>query len=132
MIDLNKLPDDVLTALNKRGLSSEEIAKATPEFLFTEYCEWHGLIRWGSNLLSVWRSLARSNQDSPKWTRITDDPDTWPPLYIDVLVQYKHFAGSNSSVKSYNFPGALGINDYMGGYWRPLCSIDYPPEDTHE
>ena len=66
----------------------------------------------------------------PKWTKMTDDPNTWPPCFIDVLVQYKHFVGSNTSVKSYNFPGALGIKDYMGDWWRPLCDLDYPPEES--
>ena len=62
----------------------------------------------------------------PQWTRITDNPDTWPDKDDSVLLytgnqQYERFDkwGNYSSIEM----------DEVGCWWRPLCSIDYPPED---
>ena len=64
----------------------------------------------------------------PVWTKITDDPDT-SPEDVDCLAIWSHMDITEQlffhAVKGKFKPNKLT-------YWRPLCSIDYPPEDTHE
>lgn len=49
-IDLSRLNPAVRSALINRGHSEEEILRMSPREAFVEYCEWHGLIRWGDSL----------------------------------------------------------------------------------
>ena len=76
------------------------------------------------------RNLAADRLEAaapPKWTKITDDPDTWPedgetvmlvkpdnmfPVWFEPIVRTWH------GVQSHN----------KRSYWRPLCDLDYPPE----
>ena len=61
----------------------------------------------------------------PKWTLISEDESTWPKKAQDVLLsigpgflEAGEWAVSDNSMKKY-------IDRY---WWRPLCSIDRPPE----
>ena len=54
---IQDLSSDVLEALHERGLSDEVIESFTPEQLFAEYCNWHGLIGWGPRLIKVMDEL---------------------------------------------------------------------------
>ncbi|MBU8921805.1 MAG: hypothetical protein KOO63_08295 [Bacteroidales bacterium] len=62
----------------------------------------------------------------PVWTKITDDPDTWPEQSEDILL---------SSGVGFLEAGEWGVTidegmqKYIGRYWRPLCDLDYPPKD---
>ncbi len=72
----------------------------------------------------------------PVWTKITDEPESRPAmgqeyLMIDVL-QSKPF-GSWFDKWDGNFPLQATIEEYQRGsvfWWRPLCDLDYPPEDS--
>lgn len=68
----------------------------------------------------------------PKWTKITDDPETWPK-------EGQHFMRSEyaKSFEGWSIPESDTFctetfkYDYVmfvGDMWRPLCSIDYPPK----
>lgn len=43
---IENISSNVMDALRKRHLSDEEIQAMTPEELFTEYCEWNGMMGW--------------------------------------------------------------------------------------
>lgn len=63
----------------------------------------------------------------PKWTEITDDPDTWPDDGQKVLAL--EFGHRNTVVKRFmKKHGRL----YLKDWWRPLCDLDYPPEQSNE
>ena len=40
-------------ALNERGVSPERVETMRPIEVFTEFCEWHGLINWGGTLYQL-------------------------------------------------------------------------------
>ena len=70
----------------------------------------------------------------PTWTRITDEPDTWPeektPFVI--LGASNEFSIIRADVTHRTIRHEIGRKwqpFWMGAWWRPLCSIDYPPED---
>lgn len=50
MLNIKKLPSEVVDALRNRHHTDGEIEKLTPEEAFDEYCMWHGLIDWGPTL----------------------------------------------------------------------------------
>ena len=58
----------------------------------------------------------------PKWTQITDDPDTWPKNGQTILIN------------RYGRPAVTDFNRHMstsnGTNWRPLIDLDYPPEQS--
>lgn len=65
----------------------------------------------------------------PVWTKITDDPDTWPEdgmylwVYGDLNGAWIH--------ATYDVAMMRTIADMVQHTcWRPLCSIDYPPEQN--
>ena len=60
--------------------------------------------------------------DLPTWTRITDDPDTWPEMAQEVIWTGKLTSRPNIST-FFGFDA-----DWYRIYWRPLCDLDYPPE----
>ena len=79
-----------------------------------------------------------------KWTRITDDPDTWPEHNTAILVftnqrteemmdgsQRKlpriRIAERSRGYSSRNHVVFYGILRAKVTHWRPLTSIDYPP-----
>lgn len=63
----------------------------------------------------------------PKWTRITDDPDTWPDDGgASVMVSDEMLKDSYCSSRVMS--GFEAVNRYCTTYWRPLCDLDYPQE----
>jgi len=63
----------------------------------------------------------------PKWTTITDDPDTWPEDEQRVLhtVYRSRSIRTDACISVFYTIGA--IRHWQGRSWRPLCSIDCPP-----
>lgn len=57
MIDISKLPADVLSNLHSRGLTDDEIDSFSSEQLFDEYCNWLGLLGYGPQLVTALDSL---------------------------------------------------------------------------
>lgn len=49
-MNFNDLPDRVQDALVGRGIEPDEVAVMSPKEIYTEFCEWYGLIGWGSLL----------------------------------------------------------------------------------
>jgi hypothetical protein len=71
----------------------------------------------------------------PVWKQITDDPDTWPPIGDFMLSQDADgpMCVEGSSLEYASFVHAERTPDddfsiFVGRWWRPLCSLDYPPE----
>lgn len=56
-MELDLIPEHILEALDKRGLSTKDILNSTPEKLFKEYIEWYGLICWDKKLIGAIDSL---------------------------------------------------------------------------
>lgn len=56
-MEIDLISEEILEALEKRGLTGEEIEKLTPEQVFIEYTEWHGLRGWGKSLIGTLDSL---------------------------------------------------------------------------
>jgi len=93
--------------------------------------------RWRSKQ-DVYPSIAREDclvdlhNALPVWTRITDDPDTWPEDGT-YLWCYGSIGSDTLIHATYDVSMMRVIADMVERTcWRPLCSIDYPPEDTHE
>ncbi len=61
----------------------------------------------------------------PKWTKITDDPKTWPEKLDRVVFSFSSESHCWIAFMQRN-PAEDGL---LTCYWRPLCSVDYPPED---
>jgi hypothetical protein len=59
-MNINKIPDHVLRDLRRR-CTEEEIKGCSAEYLFNEYCEWHGLRRWGDTLLNTIDALREAD-----------------------------------------------------------------------
>ena len=49
------------SALAERGHSDDAILAMGPDEMFDEFCEWHGLIRWGPTL----RTIMENAMDMP-------------------------------------------------------------------
>ena len=49
----NQYVGRLITALQKRGYTDEEIARMGPDQRFDEFCEWHGLLHWGPTLRAI-------------------------------------------------------------------------------
>ncbi len=62
MLDPKLLTDDMRDALTGRGHTIEKIAAMSPELAFEEYCDWHGLIGWGSTLIEVLDAARAANK----------------------------------------------------------------------
>lgn len=50
MLNIEKIPREIVDDLKKRGHTEEAIAEMTPAEAFDEYCMWHGLMGWGKSL----------------------------------------------------------------------------------
>ena len=66
-------------------------------------------------------------QALPVWTRITEDESTWPEGLV--IVSSKNMDGEMDAYigkpcDDYSYVAKLS----MTVHWRPLCSIDTPPE----
>jgi len=64
----------------------------------------------------------------PKWTKITDDPDTWPEdgqrvIHTVVAIRRDYTYASD-------FYDVGAIRHWIGRVWRPFCDLDYPPEQS--
>ncbi len=51
------IPHRVVDAARSRAIQDEQIEKMTGKELFIEFCEWHGLIRWGTDLFYTANAL---------------------------------------------------------------------------
>lgn len=49
-MNIEKIPTHILEDLRER-LSDEEIKNGTPEYLFSEWCQWNNLGDWGPDLI---------------------------------------------------------------------------------
>ena len=58
----------------------------------------------------------------PKWTKITDDPDTWP-----VGDEYMTYNGDNVVHCQVPWESHPLFGYSVLFWWRPLCSLDFPP-----
>ena len=62
----------------------------------------------------------------PDWTRITDDKSTWPERCFRVMFSFG--TGGHSWITfMQKTPQEDGL---LTAYWRPLCDLDYPPEEN--
>ena len=74
----------------------------------------------------------------PKWTEITDNPKTWPPVGESVVCRtgeggkfyYGHSIFDRLSPADTSFySGINSPSPYLKyTHWRPLCDLDYPIE----
>lgn len=67
----------------------------------------------------------------PKWTEITDNPDTWPAIQVLVLVaSLDKSVNQDVLIFRNQMVRSMFFKDYENyTHWRPLCSIDHPPKD---
>lgn len=71
--------------------------------------------------------------DEVVWTKITDDPDTWPEdgqhffvsMWLDALGQWSYQVWEKFSRSDFE----LVFEKFVGDKWRPLCDLDRPPEE---
>ena len=66
----------------------------------------------------------------PKWTKLTDDPETWPDDDAQVLVSEEPL--KDSAIMPESMSGWMAVDGYQTewvAWWRPLCDLDRPPED---
>lgn len=62
-MELSKIPPQVLAAVRQRERYTDaEIESLSPQSLFDEYCNWHGLIRWGDTLWQAVEQLKQASQ----------------------------------------------------------------------
>lgn len=64
---LETIPPSIIDANRERGHTDAAIEAMSAVELFDEYCNWHGLIRWGGNLfwLAVDLRAAEVKEGSP-------------------------------------------------------------------
>jgi len=62
-MDNNKIHSDIKDCLRERGHTDQDIGAMSPDEAFDEYCEWNGLIKWGSDLRRVMKNLSEANAD---------------------------------------------------------------------
>lgn len=60
-MNVDKLHPDVLEALHGRGHTEESIRLMAPTTVFSEYCEWNGMIEWADTLLRVLKNAQECN-----------------------------------------------------------------------
>jgi len=56
-MEISMIPDNILDDLASRGMTAEQIESSTPEHLFDEYLQWHGLQGYTSSFLDAIDSL---------------------------------------------------------------------------
>jgi len=66
----------------------------------------------------------------PEWTKITADPDTWPPIGPAFIAQPENTKKYTYDpvFTSFDEQDTQNINGWIDAWWRPLCSLDYPPD----
>ncbi len=63
------LAEHIALELKESGLSEDEISRYSAEKLFIEYCNWNGLIGWGSELISALdelRDFKKTSANTPQ------------------------------------------------------------------
>lgn len=65
MINLNEVAPTILKDLRARGHTDEQIQKMNWNEAFDEYCEWNGLVNWGSQLREVMKQLKNAQDAAP-------------------------------------------------------------------
>jgi len=63
MPNLTQVPVRVFDALESMGYKEEEIARMSPKEAFANFCEWEGLIGYGSFLWELVEQLKQSELD---------------------------------------------------------------------
>lgn len=56
-MNIEILVEEVIDALEERGHTEEEISQMSEAEVFSEYCNWHGLIGWAENLQFVMKNI---------------------------------------------------------------------------
>jgi hypothetical protein len=56
---LSDIPEEVLDALHERSHSDEDILQMDIRKMFSEYCQWEGLINYGPKLWNIVEELKR-------------------------------------------------------------------------
>lgn len=54
--------DEMIEALKNRGHSEEQIAKMSWQKKFDEFCEWEGLIGYGSRLRGIMAAAKKASE----------------------------------------------------------------------
>jgi len=57
MLNLDKIPADIIVDLKKRGYTDADIQQMSPQKAFSEYCRWNGLSDWGNTLWNAVQDL---------------------------------------------------------------------------
>jgi hypothetical protein len=114
MLNINAISRTAKEALANRGHSDDDIAKMTPEEAFTEYCEWHGLCRYGHTLWSLMKELNKAQQERPELhvfikQNVSKGRGGYQPQEVESIL--KKIEG----VQSYHIREAR-INPHRGGY----------------
>ena len=66
----------------------------------------------------------------PKWTRITEDEDTWPEG-LSFIAGKKMSGEWDYSIRNPSGETFHHVAKHcLEVYWRPLCDLDYPPEQS--
>jgi|AntDeeMinimDraft_5_1070356.scaffolds.fasta_scaffold10255_1 hypothetical protein len=63
MLNIKKIPNEILNNLSRRGHSDQDIAQMSWGQAFDEYCNWHGLIQWGPPLRNTYEILSASSDN---------------------------------------------------------------------
>ena len=85
---------------------------------------------WRENWLDVNGASCADELEAamPVWTKITNDPDTWPKYGLEVMF-YGNPMGEPKRYLGYFAADDQTFSYLKGAYWRPLCDLDHPPED---
>ncbi len=68
-MNVAELSHEVLSALHERGRTDQEIAHMSLSEVFDDYCNWHGMIHMGDQLLRVVTDLQKADKASAdKWS----------------------------------------------------------------
>lgn len=63
-MDIKDVPSEIVKSVKSRGFNDHQISAMTADQMFDEYCNWHGLIKWGPTLRYVLDSLRDSEDNS--------------------------------------------------------------------
>jgi len=56
-VEIGMIPEDIIEALEGRGLTAHDIENATPDELFIQYTEWVGFRGYGKQLIGALDTL---------------------------------------------------------------------------
>jgi hypothetical protein len=66
MLDVKKIPAEIVKDLRARGHDDIDIGNMSPEEAFSEFCNYNGLLHWGSSLFSAAFELKRAEDKSQR------------------------------------------------------------------